>query len=259
MSYVVLNMIQADIHGKTGVPEDVLTSCCLGLLHLFPDDNLIELLSLAKHLDGHRIDLSGVDTVRELEFWPWLRDGGVPDAIATLVSSLKSRPMKIVIEVKHGAGKSGEDEDDQLARYYSAATRHYKEYEVFLIYLTHHRDMPTGDLEASLAHLTRKAQIYWLSWYNVAKWTSDKLHKTQSSTAEFRILCTINSYLSSKGYERFNELKTVPRDAIKIKPLYTRGYISLDAMGFVLCCSQLYKRLYVNQQVLSDIPIVFKH
>jgi hypothetical protein len=248
-------MIHADIQGKTGVPEDVLTSCCLGLLRLLPDDNLIELLTLSCHHDGRKLDLTGLDTVCELEFWPWLRDGGAPDAIATLNSNSTSRRAKIVIEVKHGAGKSGGDED-QLVKYYNAAVRQHKNYGVFLVYLTHHRDMPMADLEASLACLTDDAEIYWLNWYTVARWAGDKLHGTQLSVVESRVLSTINNYLSLKGYRRFEQLDTVPWEPIGAS-VYMRSYIGIEA-ALKSCCGPVYKRTYLNSQKLSTVTCLYR-
>ena len=260
VDYGAYNMIQADIYGKTGVPEDVLTSCCLGLLRLMPDDYMIELLAYARNRAGHLIDLAGIDKVQDLEFWPWLRDGGIPDAIATLDSNLRPNPLKIVIEVKHGALKSGGDgDDDQLARYYRSAVRQHQGYQISLIYLTHHRDMPVDDLDASLKHLTDNAKIYWLSWFAVAKWCADKLYRQDLSMpkAEIRILCTLSNYLSIKGYLRFNELNTLSHD-VRIEPLYTQNYISRD-ITFRSSVTLLYKHFYINLQNVSSIPIIFKH
>lgn len=248
-------MIHADIQGKTGVPEDVLTSCCLGLLRLLPDDNLIELLALSCHRDGRKLDLTGLETVCELEFWPWLRDGGAPDAIATLGSNSSSRRAKIVIEVKHGAGKSGGDKD-QLVKYYTAAVRQYKNYGIFLVYLTHHRDMPIGDLEVSLSYLSGDAEIYWLNWYTVAKWSQDKLYRTQPSAVESRVLSTMNNYLSLKGYRRFEQLDTVPCEPIDAS-IYIRNYIGIEA-ALKFCCGPVYERTYVSQRKLSSITCFYR-
>ena len=112
-------MIHADPHGKTGVPEDVLTSCCLGLMRLLPDALVLEAFSMASSDSHSKIDMAGVDVISDIEFWPWLRGDGQPDAIVTATATALPRGLKIVIEVKHGAGKSG-GEKDQLARYFDA-------------------------------------------------------------------------------------------------------------------------------------------
>lgn len=214
-------MIHADLHGKIGVPEDVLTSSCLGLLHLLPDENLIEVLSLAQHRNGYKITLPGVCYVsEEIEFWPRLRDGGEPDAIATIVSDATSRPIKIVIEVKHGSGKSGGDQD-QLVKYYNAAIRQHMSSEILLIYLTHHRAMPVWDLDASLSHLPGNAEIYWLSWCSVAEWAAKKLKDNKFTLTERRIVELLYNYLVCKGYQRFEKW---PVCGNVVKPLYDRNY-----------------------------------
>jgi hypothetical protein len=248
-------MINADIRGRTGIPEDVLTSCCLGLLQLLPDENLIEILSLSRHYNGQMPDFTRVDTCRELEFWPSL-EGNFPDAIATLGSDLTGRKLKIVIEVKHGSGKSGNDED-QLVKYYNAATRQYKNHEVFVIYLTHHRDMPATELTESLSYLTETAHIYWLSWCTVARWSGEQLLTRKRSVAEFRILTTLNSYLVFKGYRRFDKLYTPPCNPI-IAPFYTRNYLPI-VPGFPACCSLVYKRTYIHAQNPLSIPSIYSH
>lgn len=115
-------MIHADLLGKSGVSEDRLTSSVFGLLRLLSDSYLIDLLAQARYLDGKQIDIGGMTAVAGLEFWPWLRDGGEPDVITTFAADSSSTPMKIVIEVKHSARKSSGDEDDQLVRYFNAAT-----------------------------------------------------------------------------------------------------------------------------------------
>lgn len=248
-------MIHADIQGKTGVPEDILTSCCLGMLRLLPDDYLIELLALACHRDGRMLNLIGFDAVDELEFWPWLRDGGEPDAIATLSSNSTSRRAKIVIEVKHGAGKSSGNED-QLARYFKSAALQYNNYEVYLIYLTHHRDMPIGDLEASLTCLTSDAHIYWLNWFTVAKWSTYKLYLTQPSLVESRILFSINNYLSLKGYRRFEQLNAIPWEVVS-SPAYTKDYFETDN-PLKSYFEITYNRSYKNKQKLSSVKCIYK-
>ena len=67
-------MIHADLHSKNHVPEDVLTSNCLGLLSLLPDSDLLSFFTTAQN--AHNEHLSMPDTVTgraELEFWQYLR------------------------------------------------------------------------------------------------------------------------------------------------------------------------------------------
>ncbi len=183
-------MFQADIHGKTGVPEDALTSCFFHLLKLLPDNCLIEILALARNLDGQGFSLIGFEKVNKVENRPWLCNGGCSDIAVTLEPTPSLRPQKIIVEVKHGSGKSG-GKDDQLARYFQAAVDQYPDFEVSLIYLTHHRDMPALDLKDSISQLSNNAPIFWLSWYAISSWAAYKKREQNLPTANFRILSAL--------------------------------------------------------------------
>lgn len=218
-------MIHADLHGKTGVPEDVLTSCCLGLMRLLPDTHVLQAFSMARRHDGSKIDLAEVDVISDIEFWPWLHHGGQPDAIVTAQASTAQRRLKIVIEIKHGAGKSG-GEGDQLARYFRAARTQYPDHQIALIYLTHHRDMPAGELDDTLKELklpTEKSGIYWLSWYSIVEW-SLRMQKVGGVTpTESRIFVALGSYLALKGYQRYEGWRSVDARP-RLESVYARCY-----------------------------------
>jgi hypothetical protein len=217
-------MIHADLAGKTHVPEDVLTSNCLGLLRLLPDDHLISFLGDAVNLDGRRVDLLDCSRVGSVEFWRWLPEGGQPDVIVELLGREGIGRLTIVIEVKHGAGKSGsvsspeadsvadgpheaagvdaEDGQDQLGKYWRAATRFFS--RPMLIYLTHHRSVPKDDLVASLGAAGPNAEIFWLSWVHLYRWVIGRLEdQSRLTVAEGRILRTVRDYLEAKGYSCF--------------------------------------------------------
>jgi hypothetical protein len=246
-------MIQADLNGKTGVPEDVLTSCCLGLLQLLPDNYFIEMLKLARTVEKRYIDLSDLDTVKQLYYWPWLNDGGIPDIIITLESRATSRRVNIVIEVKHGSGKSG-GEEDQLARYYKAAVKNMKDHEIFLIYLTHHRIMPVDDLNVSISLLTDPTKVTWLSWYTVAKWALMKMNHSELTEAEWRILSTLKRYLYSKGYLCFEQLFEI--ELFDLDTLYNRYYLPIHA-GLPITLKKIYRPLYCNQDIRSVTGTIY--
>lgn len=182
--------------------------------------------------------------------------GGEPDAIATVASNLTSRALKIVIEVKHGAGKSGGDQD-QLVKYYSAAVKQYANHDILLIYLTHHRDMPIEDLKASLDHLTDKAPIYWLSWYDIVEWSEAKLQHNTLSISECRVLKAVNEYLVSKGYRRFRGWQQAISHHIEASPLYTRCYVGVDGV-FGPKRTRPYVRSYLKPNNISTIPTIYK-
>jgi hypothetical protein len=70
--------------------------------------------------------------------------------------------------------------------------------------LTDHRSIPKGELEESEHRAGPGAQIYWLNWYGLFLWVDRKLSDGSSRPySEQRILLTLKSYLSAKGYETF--------------------------------------------------------
>ena len=144
-------MIEADIHGKSGVREDMLTSCVFGLFELLPDNYLIEILLPAKDIKGNNLNPTPLYDKVELEYWPWIIGSGEPDAIATLHYATPQKNivgLKIVIEVKHGAPLSS---PQQLANYYNGILRSFlNSHNIALIYLTHHHNMPKEDIENNL-------------------------------------------------------------------------------------------------------------
>jgi hypothetical protein len=113
-------MIHADPHGQAHVAEDALTSNCLGLLRFLPDSNLIGFLEAAVGLNGETLNLSSYEEVKRIEFWPRLPNGGEPDVIVELQNKSDRTVRAVVIEAKHGTGKSGGD-GDRRARYWRAA------------------------------------------------------------------------------------------------------------------------------------------
>jgi len=218
-------VIHADLAGKTHIAEDVLTSNCLGLLRLLPDSSFISFLEAAVTLDGKLIDLSIYKRVERIEFWRWLPEGGEPDVTAEFQSEDGSARMTVVIEVKHGAGKSGgspsseavtdglnefdntevverERSSDQLTKYWRAANKCFP--QPSLIYLTHHRSLPKDDMAASLREAGSDAKIFWLSWFHLYRWVIERIAKASACpTSERRILETLRHYLEEKGYKCF--------------------------------------------------------
>ena len=76
-------MIEADIRRKFG-SEDVLTSCCIGLLELLPESYLLGFLNRAVNLLGDPL-LSRClcSSIGFIEFWPRF-SSGYPDVVVTL-------------------------------------------------------------------------------------------------------------------------------------------------------------------------------
>lgn len=219
-------MIHADLRGKSHVAEDVLTSNCLDLLRLLPDKDFIGFLQAAAGLNGETLDLSSINEVKRIVFWPWLPNGGEPDVIIELKHRNTLKNMVIVIEAKHGAGKSvitsslqtdanlSDDPNhieakefqhalsDQLARYWQSANNRYKS-EIVLIYLTHHRSLPKEDIQTSLYAAGKDAKILWLSWFHLYRLGVHWSLECNRPTTERRVLKTLHNYLSAKGYACF--------------------------------------------------------
>ena len=202
-------MIHADLQHHTHSAEDRFTSNCLGLLRLLPDSDFIDFFSTAVKLDNTPIDLSHYEHVSTIEFWPWLPPAGFPDVIAQLQNKNGTARVALIIEVKHGASKSGApgganaDEPsespevtagdrrygDQLAKYWQAGCQRFRRPAV--LYLTHDRWLPKEDLEASVGEAGTAADIFWLSWFALYRWASNQLTmSTARPTAEVRILQT---------------------------------------------------------------------
>lgn len=245
-------MIHADLHGKSHVFEDMLTSNCLGLMRLLPDRHLIKFLGKALSLQRERLDLSQYDQIASFEFWPWLPGGGEPDVIAKLRSTHHRTEKTLVIEVKHGAPKSGsavpleleshaaDDSDlieaydsdkktiDQLAKFLQAAAKHLQ--NPSLIYLTHHRSIPKADIEASQHLAGDNAPIYWLSWFRLYALVTEHLVNVASfPSAESKILKSLRDYLSEKDYLVFQGWSSIPQ-ASPCMSVYRHRY-TLAASG----------------------------
>jgi hypothetical protein len=91
-------VIHADLGRKTSA-EDILTSNCLGLLHLLPDTDFIGFFESAVDLLGNQLDLSTYGRVDRdrTDFWPWLSGGSQPDAIAELIQQHGTDRKALVI------------------------------------------------------------------------------------------------------------------------------------------------------------------
>ncbi len=193
-------MIHADLHSKNHVPEDVLTSNCLGLLSLLPDSDLLGFFTTAQNAHNENLLMPDMATARaELKFWQFLRGGGIPDAILTITSP-GALPFKVIVEVKHGAPQSG----DQLAIYWRAAQRLFPD-RCAVVYLTHHRVLPKAEIDESNRVAGSDAKIYWLGWFDLFLWARTRLAATGiRPTSEERILKTLHDYLAEKGYRTFS-------------------------------------------------------
>lgn len=194
-------MIHCDLAGKNAVAEDVFTSNCLGFLALLGGVDLLSFLGTAKNLQHELFaitaDQSAEVTVR---FWPFLPGAGIPDAIIDVNTPQR---FKVIVEVKHGAAKSGSGENDQLAKYWCAAQRLYHD-PCAIVYLTHHRAFPRADIEQSIRQAVDKRKIFWLNWCELFRWCAKQIAlSTMRSAVERRILEQLQEYLAVYGYRVF--------------------------------------------------------
>jgi hypothetical protein len=195
-------MIYADIHGKNHVPEDVLTSNCLGLLHMLPDCDMLDFLSEARsYRDQDFVPIPTQPTAEvTLDFWPHVSRprGCIPDAILRIPIEA-TQTYTVIIEAKHTAEQSG----DQLSDYWKAGNA-ISPGRFTVIYLTGHASLPKAELQKSETDADPSAKIYWIGWRDLFKWTQRKLSCSAARPySEIQILQMLSRYLTEKEYRTF--------------------------------------------------------
>ncbi|QXP87716.1 PD-(D/E)XK nuclease family protein [Methylococcus capsulatus] len=195
-------MIHADLHGKTGVREDLVTSGCMGLLELLP--NYIEFFGGAKDVSGNDLSgrLKGYSGV-QMDFWHAV-DGRIPDLIVTITND-NDNEIRLVIEVKFGAPLSPAPEGNQLAAYWCAANKTFGSRNFEVIYLTKDHGMPKNDMEEAKNGDANK-NFYWISFYDLYRWCDEELQKRRCDTDK-NILKLLVFYLEKKGCRVFRGFK----------------------------------------------------
>jgi hypothetical protein len=245
-------MIYADICGKNKVPEDVFTSNCLGLLGLLPDFYLLDFFAKSTNLRGELLTIP-VELVKlKLDFWPYLPTGDIPDALLTIeIAEPTPSTFRLIIEVKHGAPKSGIDDNDQLAKYWNAANKLWPGCCV-IVYLTHHRTIPKVEIEYSKGRASDEAKIYWLSWFDLYLWVCRQISiNSQRPHSEKRILDALRYYLIKNDYRTFRGWNQLP--SISIKVPYIRSYTIPEIPPVKL----IYKRHY-SASIISGVNRIYK-
>lgn len=256
-------MIEADIRGRIKSEtkyEDVFTSCCIGLLRLLPDSDLLNFLGEAIDIDGHRLSkaielnlnkrrlslaLAPSPSVKFLEFWPRF-PSGEPDVVLELGDD-----TILVIEIKHGSPKSGRDPEndemssgdeddkiignqedkttkDQLAKYWCDACKAYPDRKIMLIYLTDHRTIPKNDLVESkdaAERVCKGGEFFWLNWFTLFHYIARALDQDPPRPyAEDKIFKLLYRYLCAKKYTCFLGWGTLPEKTIASPYFYTQLY-----------------------------------
>ncbi len=211
-------VIDALLHGKLRLSEDVLTSSVIGTLASIDFGRpLLQFLAASRCLDGsHPIDAAGADIVA-MNLWPSHRRYGEPDAVVHARAG--DVDLLIMIEAKYGAQKTSWDlpEDDprvdQLARYWDGWRTFAKSCfgvvpvattRCVVVYLTSHPTIPIAEIEESLArlHAAPEACIAWLPWGDASR-VLEPHRDTPSSSNLAAKLCDLldrNGFVSFDGF-----------------------------------------------------------
>lgn len=231
-------MFEVELHHK--VPEleareDYLTSCIFGAMKYLPPEELLfsflskafnycSRLNLDEYLKSQGLSFGTFKNV-EFHFWPRSQTYGEPDLIITVEDSNVS--YLIPIEIKFFSEKHGEDEHDQLARYYNGLvnqlgrkTFSQEEIRSFtgkllaMIYLTQFE--AELEIEETLKLLESKDKnaknmIFHLRWQELVKTLDENIHKGNLDYSD-AICSDIRQLLVFKNLVPFSKFSELPID-----------------------------------------------
>jgi len=261
--------------------EDYLTSCIFGALkYLPPDAVLFPFLKFSfnyrsnetfeEYLKQKNINLSNLKP--KFHFWPRSSTYGEPDLVITLEGGAGS--FIIAVEIKYFSMKHGEEEQDQLARYYLAlgtidgretfsqkGIKYFSGDLLALVYLTQFE--AELEIEESLKALELKGiryahdKFFHLRWQELPKIIEPLLLKEHDSYE--KIICMdIKNLMESKAllpFTRFSKLsgELLP-ELLLVFPVFFETEDSKDKhfIGFTDLPEQL------SAELLSQRP-VFLH
>lgn len=275
-------MFEADIAGK--LPEfadyeDYLTSCVFGALkYLPPNKGLLPVLAAAKN---HRLDISlghyceresiQLKAVTEAQFifWPTSSKYGKPDLVAILRGAARS--FVIPIEVKYFAGKHGEEEHDQLGRYYEALStpsarttfsdsliRQFSGELLAVVYVT--QFAATHEIEATLHQLESEGRtdaqkrVFHLKWQQVYRVIQDQSLR-EHDPLHRRVLVDIERLLAHRHLKPFAGFRglepELSADARRRFPVFfeSEEYQAREFCGFPTLPSPLSPRVLSRRSV----------
>lgn len=224
-------MIQAVLGGKSlgyQYTEDILTSTVFGTIkYLKPDAILIPFIESAFLYDENRTTLwqklksVGIELrcYQEVEyvFWAWNQKFGEPDLILIFKNHIHGEDdFLLVVEAKFKSGKSGTDENDQLARYFEAISydiNNFSESSVsafngkkgYIVYLT--ESEAYSDILASTQIIQSKynevkENVFHLRWHQLYK-TLETMYPFYSSY-ENVIVDDLMQYMEKVGLRDFS-------------------------------------------------------
>lgn len=224
-------MIQAVLEGKSSgfeYKEDILTSTVFGTLkYIRAEMALIPFIESAFLYNSERTTLweklnsEGIELrcYRDVEyvFWAWNQDHGEPDLVLIFKNHVHGLDdLLLVIEAKFKSGKSGAEENDQLARYYEAVNNDiesfsessvssFKGFKGYIIYLTEAE--ASSDIAATAQILQSrysgiKDNIFHLRWHQLYK-TLEEIYPFFSSF-EKPIVDDLMKYMEKVGLRDFS-------------------------------------------------------
>ncbi len=208
-------MIQAELKGKLPEvenSEDVLTSNIFGLLKYVSKDVFLEILSHAKTLSEKKfldcVEHKLVNYNFEFTFWENIDGFGEPDLIVKFKDET-GHELVLCIEVKYYSSKSGEEDNDQLRRYFEGLTLPKSKSDFLgVIYLTKYPSRK--ELEDSLKCIEQQGligaedKLFQLRWFEITKAIED-YNKESLSKHERLILDDLLLYLKKKNFVEFTE------------------------------------------------------
>lgn len=207
--------------------EDYLTSCVFGTLKVLPPESgLLPVLLASTH---HTVDISLGDwlertgiVLTHLEaaqflFWPRSSRYGEPDLVVILRG--ESESFIIPLEIKFFSAKHGDEEDDQLMRYYEAlataegretfnceAIQEFSGKLLALIYVT--QFAAEHEIEETLKQLEDKGmgeardKVFHLKWQEVHS-VVEELWEAEQDPYRRKLLLDIKRLLAHKGLTPF--------------------------------------------------------
>ncbi len=224
-------VIQAVLEGKSlnyQYSEDILTSTVFGTIkYLKPDTVLIPFIEAAFLYDEgrttlwERLNSEGIELrcYRNVEyvFWAWNQTYGEPDLILIFRDHIHGGDdFLLVVEAKFKSGKSGTDENDQLARYFEAinndienfsdaSVSNFKGKKAYIVYVTEaeaYSDISASNKIISSKYTDIEDNVFHLRWHQLYK-TFESMYQYYSSYEKI-LVDDLMQYLEKLGLRDFS-------------------------------------------------------
>lgn len=207
-------MLLAEIHGKSVAEardaEDYLTSAVFGhLRYVTPAVFWPQLFAAARTVDDSPLShfLPASATHLDVQFWP-RTEYGEPDLLLAFHRP-DGRTVRVLIEVKLWAGKSGSGEHDQLIRYLRAVP------DAVLMYLTPGDPFAelTDSLRSPVARTGDEHRLFGLRWQTL----QDVARRSVAPPPFGQLLTDVAAFLDRLGLSGFDGWKDYP-DLLGVTP-----------------------------------------